>query len=146
MENPTTNLLLPIMRAASVVVPKKWGIEYHIINSDKFCLKYLVFYKGGKLSLHKHKIKTELFHIISGKFGLCLQHGEMESSQEKSLVWPGDKILLNPDTYHSLECFEEGIIVEVSTTDHSEDSYRLVESSFNADNRFKVLDYTRKNE
>ena len=139
--NPTPHLLLAINRAADKIVPKKWGYESHIINNEKFCLKYLVFYKGGKLSLHAHKVKTELFHCISGKFGLTLQYGTMESLQEKKLISAGDKIYLTPDTYHSLECFEEGIITEVSTTDRSEDSFRLIESSFDSENDGNIKDY-----
>jgi mannose-6-phosphate isomerase-like protein (cupin superfamily) len=133
-------LLLPIHRASEKTVPKVWGLEGHIINNDKFCLKYLIFYKGGKLSLHCHKIKTELFHCITGKFGLQMG-GEMQNLHEKRILTPGDKVYLTPETYHSLECFEEGIIVEVSTTDRAEDSYRLVNSSFNPNNEGNIEHY-----
>ena len=142
--NLTKDLLLSITRAASTIVQKKWGAEFIVVNNDKFCLKYLLFYKGGKISFHAHHVKTELFNCISGKLGIITQNrpeNYFEGDVKKGIFRAGDKILLEPYTYHSLEAFEDSIIVEISTTDRVEDSFRLNESSFNPDNDANIKNY-----
>jgi hypothetical protein len=50
----------------SKIVKKGWGLEIHLVNNDKYCLKYLVFFKGKKFSWHKHIIKQELWFCMWG--------------------------------------------------------------------------------
>lgn len=126
------------LRGGAKIVKKVWGIESHITNSAEFCLKYLIFFKGGKLSLHTHGIKKELFHCLQGKLGVRLVKDGVE---EKLLIKAGGKILLEPGVFHQLEAFSHSIIVEVSTQDFKEDSYRLEPSSFNAENDLNIQVY-----
>lgn len=131
------------LRGGAKIVKKVWGLESHITNNPDFCLKYLIFFKGGKLSLHAHTIKKELFHCLMGKFGVTLLK---DGKEEKFLIKAGDKIMLEPGTFHSLEAFKNSIIVEVSTQDFPEDSHRLIESSFNEDNDSNIKEYLPKQE
>lgn len=48
-------------------VPKGWGFEKWLVNSDKYCGKLLFFAKSKRCSLHYHKIKDETFFVHSGK-------------------------------------------------------------------------------
>ena len=126
------------LKAGAKIVPKVWGLESHIVNNEKFCLKYLIFWKGGRLSQHMHKIKEELFLCMQGKLGLTLI---IDGKETKRIIKPGQTILLKPGQYHSLEAFKNSIIVEVSTTDRPEDSYRLDSSSYNPNNDDNIKNY-----
>jgi quercetin dioxygenase-like cupin family protein len=126
------------LKAGEKVVIKEWGLESHIHNDKNFCLKYLIFWKGGKLSQHKHLLKTEKFLCIQGKFGLTILKDGIE---KKSIIKAGKTILLEPGIYHSLEAFTNAIIIEVSTEDFPEDSYRLDQSSYNPNNDENIKNY-----
>lgn len=133
-------LLLCAKETAETVVEKVWGTEYHVVNNEQFCLKYLVFKKGGKLSRHKHAIKKEMFICLTGVFGIEIGEGE---NIRKGIFLRDDKILLEPNTAHLLEAFYDSIILEISTQDFASDSYRLEPSSFNADNSLNIFNYAR---
>ena len=45
------------------IVPKGWGYEKWIVNTDEYCGKLLHFIKGKKCSWHYHKLKDETFYL-----------------------------------------------------------------------------------
>ena len=47
-------------------VPKGWGYEKWICNSEEYCGKLLHIIKGKKCSWHYHKLKDEVFYLQSG--------------------------------------------------------------------------------
>ena len=47
-------------------VPKGWGFEKWIANSEKYCGKLLFIAKGKQCSWHYHRQKDEVFFIQSG--------------------------------------------------------------------------------
>ena len=51
-------------------VPKGWGYEKWIANSEKYCGKLLFIAKGKQCSWHYHSLKDEVFYIQSGKIML----------------------------------------------------------------------------
>jgi len=114
-------VLFVALMSGSKIVRKGWGVEIHIVNNDKYCLKYLVFFKGKKFSLHYHDIKQELWHCIFGKFDLFLDESKSNPVRFKA----GGKIELLPSQVHQLFALENSMIVEVSTRDFPEDSIRL---------------------
>ncbi len=116
-------ILFKCIISNSKIVKKGWGCEVHITNQEKYCLKYLVFFKGKKFSYHYHE-KQELWHCVYGKF-LCtlgLENGVKETFQFKA----GEKIEIPPNVPHQLEALQNSIIVEVSTEDFPADSVRIV--------------------
>lgn len=117
-ENVFSSLL-----SGSKIVRKGWGFESHITNTDKYCLKYLVFFKQKEFSFHSHSLKKELWHCLMGKFECVLQNGE---ERQYFIFKKGDKIEIEPNVIHQLRALENSILVEVSTTDYPEDSYRLL--------------------
>ena len=123
---------------AEKTVDKVWGQEFHVVNNDLFCLKYLVFPKGGKISKHRHLKKTELFTCAIGYFGMEIIK---DGVSKKSIFKTGDKILLEPGTWHQLEAFADSIILEVSTHDDPADNERLEMSSFNSSNAKNIKNY-----
>ncbi len=137
LHSDTLAILNPYLAAAFNIVKKVWGFEVHVINNYLFSCKLLVFYRGGKLSTHSHKLKSEQFVILLGQLGLSLG----EKTEKKSLISVGESIFLPTLTYHSLEAFSDAIILEIATEDFSFDSYRLDESSYNPNNQDNIKNY-----
>jgi len=110
------------LKSNSKIVKKGWGFEIHLVNNDKYCLKYLVFFKGKKFSWHKHIIKQELWFCMWGEFECILNtNNNFDYFKFKT----GDKIEIKPELEHQLMATRNSIIVEVSTTDFPEDSLRM---------------------
>ncbi|MHC5011829.1 MAG: cupin domain-containing protein [Planctomycetota bacterium] len=101
-------------------VPKVWGEEHWIVNRE-YCGKKLVLKKGYRCSLHYHKVKDEVFYLISGR--VLIEVGEEERVLEK-----GDHQHIPPGTVHRFWGLEDSEIVEFSTHHDDADSYRLSES------------------
>jgi mannose-6-phosphate isomerase-like protein (cupin superfamily) len=108
----------------SKIVKKGWGLEIHLVNNDKYCLKYLVFFKGKKFSWHKHILKQELWFCMWGSFE-CVLNTEDNEFFDYFKFKAGDKIEIKPNMEHQLMALSNSIIVEVSTTDFPEDSIRI---------------------
>lgn len=106
IENPTT-----------VTVPKEWGAEYHLENID-YCLKILELKQDFQCSLHYHKKKMETFLILSG-------YVQLEAAEGNYILTPGEKFRIYPGVEHRFTGLTDAIILEVSTHDDPEDSYRL---------------------
>ncbi len=103
-------------QANKMIVPKTWGHEEWIVNSD-YCGKKLVLKEGHCCSLHFHKIKDETFYIASGKVGFQL-------NDQFFILRPGDSLLITPGTKHRFYGISHSEIFEFSTHHMEEDSYR----------------------
>ena len=81
--------LLPVK-----IVPKLWGYEKHLVNSELYCGKILVALPNGMAcSIHYHKKKTETFHILKGRLHLQLFALDGRLT-EQSVLNPGDSLTL----------------------------------------------------
>ena len=98
------------------IVPKEWGEERWIVNRA-YCGKLLVLRKGYRCSLHHHKIKDETFYVNKG---VVL----MECGGKKTVMRPGDSLLIEPHTKHRFTGLEDSEIFEFSTHHEDSDSYR----------------------
>ena len=134
-----TDILRAGTKSAESVVEKVWGRELIQTNNELFCLKYLVFFKGGKISRHYHCKKTEQIKILCGILGARIT--SVDGVDKKYIVRAGDSIDLPVGTIHQLECFEDAILIEVSTQDFSSDSIRLEPSSFDVNNDENIKNY-----
>lgn len=110
------------------IVEKQWGNEQILVNEedyrDGFCGKILTFEKGKNCSLHFHKQKFEFFCILSGKFQI--QYVSTETGEELSrIVGPFEIIEIPPCVPHQMFALEAGQILEISSFDRREDSYRI---------------------
>ncbi len=47
---------------------KVWGREEWLVNTDKYCGKFLNVDKGYRSSIHHHRNKDETFYLLEGKF------------------------------------------------------------------------------
>lgn len=111
---------------------KVWGKEIWVVNTDLYCMKYLVLNKKGRCSYHYHRIKDETFVIVSGKV-------LMETENNEFIMNPGDKIHITKTMLHRFTGLKDSVIIEVSTHHQENDSFRTIESYILKDKDFKEL-------
>lgn len=105
------------MNSSSVkIIPKAWGHEEIIANAG-FCFKRLVIKKGWRVSYHHHKIKDELFYCESGLVNLRL-NGKVKELR------PRQWARIRPGDWHSMGAIEDSVLLEASTHDDPQDSFR----------------------
>lgn len=87
-------------------------------------VKVLYFDKGKKCSNHFHCDKSEMFACALGEFDIewiC-----PDGTKKKRILQPADRIFIPRGTPHQMTGLAElNILVEVSTVDHPDDSYRI---------------------
>lgn len=104
------------------VVPKVWGEELWLVNSDKYCGKLLTINRGAESSYHYHKQKEETFYCLYGQVGLTVedQGYELNPFSSPKTIEAGEK--------HSFTGLMDSVLLEVSTPHSEDDVYRLSES------------------
>jgi mannose-6-phosphate isomerase-like protein (cupin superfamily) len=107
-------------------VEKGWGYEEIFVSNNRYCGKFLCFNEGKKFSMHFHRWKDETWYVIDGQFELTLLDTEDATCSTKILnvgdVWRNEPLLP-----HQLLCLKgPGRIVEVSTSDETNDNYRVM--------------------
>jgi len=123
-------------------VPKGWGFEKWIANSEKYCGKLLYLVKGKKCSLHYHKLKDETFYVQSGKIRLYYSDDMEELKKniaimgdvaifnstaiETIVLNPGSNFYVPPGRIHSMLAIEDTELYEFSTQHFDSDSYRII--------------------
>lgn len=105
-------------------VPKGWGFEKWIVNTEEYCGKLLYFVKGKRCSWHYHKLKDETFYIQSGK--ILLKYSESDTPMFEITLGPGDKFHIYRGLRHQMIALEDTELFEFSTQHFDEDSYRLI--------------------
>jgi quercetin dioxygenase-like cupin family protein len=106
-------------------VPKGWGFEKWIVNTEEYCGKLLYFVKGKKCSWHYHKLKDETFYIQSGKILLKYSDGDEMIYADEIILNKGDKFHIYRGLRHQMFAIEDTELFEFSTQHFDEDSYRL---------------------
>ena len=106
-------------------VPKGWGFEKWIVNTEEYCGKLLYFVKGKKCSWHYHKLKDETFYIQSGKILLKYSDGDEILYANKIILNSGDKFHIYRGLRHQMFALEDTELFEFSTQHFDEDSCRL---------------------
>jgi len=110
-------------------VPKGWGYEKWIHNSDLYCGKILFFVKGKKCSWHYHEKKDEVFYVLSGKV-VVLYSGENHGIDfinlaNKIVLVKGEKWHVPTGMRHRIIALEDSEILEISTHHEDSDSFRI---------------------
>jgi quercetin dioxygenase-like cupin family protein len=101
-------------------VPKVWGYELWITNTEKYCGKILFIKAGHKCSLHCHKIKDEVLYLQSGK---CMFTYE---KMKTTILKVGDAYHVLPNQWHQMEAETDVTIIEISTQHFDEDSIKIL--------------------
>ena len=83
-----------------VWVPKGWGGETIVVNSNEYCGKILHFVKGHRCSWHYHEIKDETFYVYKG--AIELTYGETDDITDATTVVlaEGDKFNITRGLRH----------------------------------------------
>ena len=116
-----------IAASAIKTVGKLWGVEYWIVNTELYCLKYLKVIPGYQSSIHAHERKDETFVGVSGTLLLNYHDGKKEVEYTLG-VSPGARIRIYPEQFHSFQAVNETWIMEVSTHHDDRDVIRLQNS------------------
>ena len=106
-------------------VPKGWGYEKWIVNTEEYCGKLLFLNEGKRCSWHYHKLKDETFYLQSGK--ILLYYGDSDSLDEAKdiILEPGDKFHIYRGLRHQMIAIEDSELFEFSTEHFDEDSIRV---------------------
>ena len=119
--------VLTLMNSSAIkIVPKGWGYEKWIVNTEEYCGKLLFFNEGKRCSWHYHKQKDETFYLQSGK--ILLYYGDSDSldDAEDIVLEAGDKFHIYRGLRHQMVAIEDSELFEFSTEHFDEDSYRVV--------------------
>lgn len=106
-------------------IDKRWGYEKIIVNKPEYCGKILHIRKGLNTSWHFHKLKDEVFHVVSGKILLLYSYLDESHFAEQIELSVGDSFHIPRGLRHRLIALEESDVVEFSTQHFDEDSHRL---------------------
>ncbi len=109
-------------------VEKLWGHEEILVNTELYCAKHLIVEPGFQCSFHYHRIKDETFLVLDGTISLEVQK-KGEDKIENYILQRDDFMRIYPGDIHRFSSLgDTAIILEVSTHDDNEDSYRLENS------------------
>lgn len=107
-------------------IPKAWGHEIVLCNTDKYCAKLLVLAGGKQCSLHKHLVKDETFFVLEG--AITLEWGYKPERLVRAHLRPGEDFHCLPGTLHRFGSGAPAVILEVSSHHSDIDVERLEES------------------
>ena len=108
------------------IVPKGWGYEKWIVNTDEYCGKLLHFIKGKKCSWHYHKLKDETFYLQEGKLLVKYSDNDNLNEATKIILERGDKFHVYRGLRHQMFAMEDTDMFEFSTQHFDSDSHRII--------------------
>ena len=114
------------MTSSIKIVPKGWGYEKWIVNTEKYCGKLLFFERNKRCSWHYHKIKDETFYLNMGKIYLWYGWDDDLAKAEMKIMEPGDSFHVPVGLKHQMIALEDSELFEFSTEHFEEDSYRVI--------------------
>jgi mannose-6-phosphate isomerase-like protein (cupin superfamily) len=126
-----------------VIVEKGWGCEVIFASEDLYCGKMMCFHANEKTSMHFHAEKTETFYVLEGEFIITTLNTK-DASRHVTHLTKGQTMKIPRLVPHQIEAKINGEIIEVSTHDCPEDSYRVEEGSSQRNNEKKHQDDMEK--
>ncbi len=107
------------------IVPKGWGYEKWICNTEEYCGKLLHFIKGKRCSWHYHTLKDETFYLQEGKLQVWYSKEDDRDNAHEVILERGDKFHVYRGLRHQMLALEDTDMFEFSTQHFDEDSYRV---------------------
>ena len=108
------------------IVPKGWGYEKWIVNTDLYCGKLLHIIKGKKCSWHYHKLKDETFYLQEGKLLVKYSDDDDIEKSKEMIMERGDKFHVYRGLRHQMFALEDSDLFEFSTLHFDSDSNRVI--------------------
>jgi mannose-6-phosphate isomerase-like protein (cupin superfamily) len=106
-------------------VPKGWGYELWITNTEKYCGKLLHIVKGKQLSWHYHKLKDEVMYVQSGCISIIFGRDEDINNAESVVLSAGHSFHIPVGLIHRIFALETSEVFEFSTQHFDDDSIRI---------------------
>ena len=107
-------------------VLKGWGRERWLVNLESYCAKILEFRAGLRLSWHYHKVKEETFIVLSGDCYIIYGQDPRIELAERLRLSTGSRFHVPAGMVHQIWAITDCKVLEVSTTHHDSDSYRII--------------------
>ena len=108
------------------IVPKGWGYEKWICNTEEYCGKLLHFIKGKRCSWHYHTLKDETFYLQEGKLHVWYSDEDNRDNAQEVILERGDKFHVYRGLRHQMFAIEDSDLFEFSTQHFDSDSTRVV--------------------
>ena len=108
------------------IVPKGWGYEKWICNTEEYCGKLLHIIKGKQCSWHYHKLKDETFYLQEGKLLVKYSDDDDRDNAKELVMGQGDKFHVYRGLRHQMFALEDTDLFEFSTEHFDSDSYRIM--------------------
>ena len=108
------------------IVPKGWGYEKWIVNTEEYCGKLLHFIKGKRCSGPYHVLKDETFYLQEGKLHVLYSDNDDRGNAKDVILERGDKFHVYRGLRHQMLALEDTDMFEFSTQHFDEDSYRVI--------------------
>ena len=107
------------------IVPKGWGYEKWICNTEEYCGKLLHIIKGKKCSWHYHTLKDETFYLQEGKLLVKYSDNDNLNEATKIILERGDKFHVPTGLKHQMFALKDTELFEFSTQHFDSDSNRI---------------------
>ena len=121
-----TKVLVQMSSLKIKIVPKGWGYEKWIVNTEEYCGKLLHLIKGKKCSWHYHKLKDETFYLQEGKLLVKYSDDDDIEKSEELIMERGDKFHVYRGLRHQMFALEDSDLFEFSTQHFDSDSHRIM--------------------
>ena len=108
------------------IVPKGWGYEKWICNTEEYCGKLLHIVKGKKCSWHYHKLKDETFYLQRGQLLVRYSDDDDIENSKKTILMEGDKFHVYRGLRHQMFALQDSDLFEFSTQHFDSDSNRII--------------------
>jgi quercetin dioxygenase-like cupin family protein len=93
---------------------KVWGRTTLIAETETASVHALEILAGGFSSMHRHRIKKNIFHVLQGAVKITKRTGEAE---DETTLHAGDSIEVEAGTWHKFEALKESRMIEVYTVE-----------------------------
>ena len=108
------------------IVPKGWGYEKWICNTEEYCGKLLHIIKGKRCSWHYHTLKDETFYLQEGRLLVKYSDDNDRDNAKELIMERGDKFHVYRGLRHQMLALEDSDLFEVSTQHFDTDSNRVI--------------------
>ena len=108
------------------IVPKGWGYEKWICNTEEYCGKLLHIIKGKRCSWDYHVLKDETFYLQEGKLLVKYSDDDDFDKAKELIMERGDKFHVYRGLRHQMLALEDSDLFEFSTEHFDSDSNRIM--------------------
>ena len=108
------------------IVPKGWGYEKWIVNTEEYCGKLLHIVKGKKCSWHYHKLKDETFYLQRGQLLVRYSDDDDFENSKTLIMMEGDIFHVYRGLRHQMFALQDSDLFEFSTQHFDSDSNRII--------------------